>query len=146
MRRAYDGAIGSGQSRVKQFAMISSSSTSSTSMHTVNRSSIKCTHAAGGTKNLSSVHLRFSIEIRQSLRKTERGVTSSAFSICFFVFSWEEKLVACCDYCLFREKTSDFSYFSLGRWSDPDVHGMREAHSVWVRQHHAPLIAGLVVG
>ena len=33
----------------------------------------------------------------------------------------------------------------LGTMDRPTVHGMRVAHSVWVRQHHAPLIAGLVV-
>ena len=35
--------------------------------------------------------------------------------------------------------------WKLGRWTDPDGRGMREAHSVWARQHHAPLLAGLVV-
>jgi hypothetical protein len=34
---------------------------------------------------------------------------------------------------------------TLGRWTDVDGdHGMREAHSVWVQQHHALLTAGLV--
>ena len=38
------------------------------------------------------------------------------------------------------KKYAELAYFmtiSLGRWTDPDVSGMREAHSVWVRQHHA---------
>ena len=41
--------------------------------------------------------------------------------------------------------TSSVNKDTLGRWTDVDGdHGMREAHSVWVRQHHALLIAGLV--
>ena len=48
--------------------------------------------------------------------------------------------------CRFGGKTQQTSRFGLGRWTDVNVdHGMREAHSVGVRQHHAPLIAGLVV-
>jgi hypothetical protein len=96
MRRAYDGAIGSGLSRVKQFAMISSSSTSSdTNVITYGRGwqhtkGALLPTAAGGTKNLSSV--RYSIcaslfEIRQSSRKTEKGCHFLSFLHLFLYFS-----------------------------------------------------------
>jgi hypothetical protein len=75
------------------------------------------------------------------LNRNNTTISTNSSSSCFNSNS-SALLTHLSQLCLCKSHTC---HTFLGRWTDGNVdHGMRVAHSVEARQHHAPLTAGLV--